>query len=55
MKKLRDFGFLSIDKDNKVGIQSKDEMKKMLGRSPDLADALSYRMYFELKKIYVSN
>ncbi|CAB5214033.1 phage_term_2, phage terminase, large subunit, PBSX family [uncultured Caudovirales phage] len=40
-----------IDKDNKVGIQSKDEMKKMLGRSPDLGDALSYRMYFELKNI----
>jgi hypothetical protein len=40
-----------IDKDNKVGVQSKDEMKKVLGKSPDLSDALMMRMYYELKNL----
>ena len=40
-----------IDKDNRVGIQSKDEMKKMLGRSPDLGDCVCMRMWWELKNI----
>ena len=35
----------NLDKDNKIGVQSKDEMKKSLGRSPDLADMLAMRMY----------
>jgi hypothetical protein len=38
-----------MDKDNKVSIQSKDEMKKILGVSPDLSDCLMMKMYFELK------
>ena len=38
-----------IDKDNKVGVMSKDDMKRILGKSPDLSDALMMRMYFELK------
>jgi hypothetical protein len=38
-----------VDKDNKVAVQSKDEMKKMLGRSPDLSDALMMRMLVEIK------
>ena len=40
-----------IDKDNKVMVQTKDEIRKMLGRSPDLADALMMRMWFELKNM----
>ena len=38
-----------VDKDNKVQVASKDEMKKILGRSPDLSDALMMRMYYEIK------
>jgi phage terminase large subunit len=38
-----------IDKDNKVGVMSKDEMKRILGKSPDLSDALMMRMYTEIK------
>ena len=38
-----------MDKDNKIAIQSKDEMKKILGVSPDLSDCLMMKMYFELK------
>lgn len=41
--KLRD-----IDKDNKIGVLSKDEMKRILGRSPDISDAVMMRMFFEL-------
>jgi hypothetical protein len=40
-----------VDKDNKVAVQSKDEMKKVLGKSPDLSDALMMRMYFEVKNL----
>jgi phage terminase large subunit len=40
-----------IDKDNKVAVQSKDEMKRILGKSPDLSDALMMRMYYEVKNL----
>ena len=38
-----------IDKDNKVGVMSKDDMKRILGKSPDLSDALMMRMFAEIK------
>ena len=37
------------DKDNKVSVHSKDEMKKILGKSPDISDAIMMRMLFEVK------
>lgn len=37
------------DKDGRIKILSKDEMKEILERSPDLADALMMRMVFELE------
>jgi hypothetical protein len=40
-----------VDKDNKVSVHSKDEMKKVLGKSPDLSDALMMRMYWEVKNL----
>ena len=36
------------DKDNKLQILSKDTIKSIIGRSPDYADALSMRMYYEI-------
>ena len=41
--------YKKLDQDTKVQITSKDEMKKLLGRSPDIADALMMRMVYELK------
>jgi hypothetical protein len=38
-----------LDKDNKMAVQSKDDMKKVLGKSPDISDALMMRMYYEIK------
>ena len=38
-----------VDKDNKVAVQSKDEMKRLLGKSPDLSDSLMMRMLLEIK------
>jgi hypothetical protein len=38
-----------VDKDNKVAVQSKDEMKRTLGKSPDLSDSLMMRMLLEIK------
>jgi hypothetical protein len=40
-----------VDRDNKVQVASKEEMKKILGKSPDLSDALMMRMYYEIKNL----
>jgi phage terminase large subunit len=40
-----------IDKDSKIGVQSKDDMKKILGKSPDLSDAMMMRMLPEIKSL----
>jgi phage terminase large subunit len=37
------------DKDGKLSVIPKDEMKRILGRSPDYADAMMMRMFFEIK------
>lgn len=39
----------NFDKDTKLQLVSKDEVKAILGRSPDFSDALAMRMYYELK------
>lgn len=38
-----------VDKDNKVAVQSKDDMKRILGKSPDISDAVMMGMYFHIK------
>lgn len=38
----------SMDSDGKRAIMSKDEVKELIGRSPDYSDALMMREYFEL-------
>jgi phage terminase large subunit len=38
-----------IDKDTKLAMISKDIIKTMIGRSPDIMDALMMRMFFELQ------
>jgi hypothetical protein len=40
-----------VDKDNKVAVMSKDDMKKMLGKSPDISDAFMMRMLPEIKSL----
>ncbi len=39
------------DKDQKLQIKPKEEVKELLGRSPDYGDCLVMRMYFELKPV----
>ena len=39
-----------VDKDNKLRVTPKEKIKQLLGRSPDIADALIMRIYFELSK-----
>ena len=43
--------FKDLDKDNKVAVQSKDDMKRVLGKSPDLSDALMMGMYPHIKNL----
>ena len=42
----------NADSDGKLEIESKDEIKRELKRSPDFADAIMMRMFFELKPNY---
>lgn len=41
-----------IDKDGKLSIIPKDQIKQNIGRSPDYADCLMMRMYFEVNETY---
>jgi phage terminase large subunit len=40
----------SVDSDGKLQIKSKEDVKKELGKSPDIGDTLIYRAWFELRK-----
>ena len=35
--------------DQKIQLESKEDMKRRIGRSPDIADAVMMRMWFEIK------
>ena len=39
-----------VDKDNKISMTPKDQIKSILGRSPDIADAIAMRSFFDLNK-----
>lgn len=39
------------DKDGKLAVIPKEQMKKILGRSPDYSDAMMMRMFYELKTV----
>lgn len=43
---------LPLADDGKIRLEPKDAIRERLGRSPDFADVLMMRMYFELKKPY---
>jgi len=40
----------NINDVNKLDVISKDEVKRTIGRSPDISDSLMMRMYFEISK-----
>lgn len=40
-----------IDKDGKTAVEGKDKVKALLGRSPDYADAIMMRIYFDLNNV----
>jgi hypothetical protein len=40
-----------VEKDGRVGVIGKDVMKKMLGVSPDIADSVMLRMFYEVKNL----
>lgn len=48
LENVRDKG---VDEEKKKGVMPKDEVKKLIGRSPDFADTLMMREWFELKPI----
>lgn len=40
----------NVDGDSKLQIKPKDEVKQIIGRSPDIGDPIIYRMWYELNK-----
>lgn len=51
---LEELGFIKqdkIDDDKKISLQSKKDMWALLWRSPDFADAISFRMFWVVKQI----
>lgn len=48
-QELLSIKYKDVDKDNKIQIMSKEEQKRILGKSPDLADSLMMRMLVEIK------
>lgn len=46
---------VDIDKDSKIKIISKEDIKNKLWRSPDYSDALMFRMYFDLVFLWVED
>lgn len=40
--------YVDVDKDGKVKITPKEKIKEAIGRSPDFADTLMLRMWFDL-------
>lgn len=49
MEELQVIKHKPTDKVGKIQMLDKDGVKKLIGRSPDFSDAMSYRMYFEYK------
>lgn len=49
IEELEQIRAIDVDKDAKLRIISKEDIKLALGRSPDFADTLMMRMYFEIK------
>jgi hypothetical protein len=52
LEDLQQIKVKDYDKDTKVRILSKEEIKENLGRSPDFSDAMMMRLYFDLKPEY---
>ncbi|MDQ3540065.1 MAG: hypothetical protein M3440_05200 [Chloroflexota bacterium] len=48
IEELEQIKVRDIDKDGKLKVVAKDQIKEHLGSSPDYADALMMRMYFQL-------
>jgi len=52
MEELEQVKTKDADKDGKKKVLGKDDIKAVLGRSPDYADNLMMRVYFEISPIY---
>lgn len=49
IEELEQIKAVDVDKDTKLRVIPKDDIKAAIGRSPDFADTLMMRMYFEVK------
>ena len=51
IQELEQIRMKELDSERKLGVISKDLVKTFIGRSPDYADAISFKMFFEINKI----
>ncbi len=49
IEELESVQLKEIDPEGKIRLISKDDVKQMIGRSPDYSDCMMFRMYFELR------
>ena len=49
MEDLRCIKAINVDKEGKIQINTKEEQKKLIGRSPDFFDVINMRAYFDLR------
>ena len=50
IQELENVMLKNVDKEGKVELETKDEMKERIGRSPDLLDAFFMKFYFHIVK-----
>jgi hypothetical protein len=55
IEELQQVRIKKLDSDGKKGVVPKDKVKEILGRSPDFADTIMMREYFELKPSFKFN
>jgi phage terminase large subunit len=51
IEELEQINRMPLNDDGKIAMEKKEDVRKRFGRSPDFADALMMRFYFELKGI----
>ncbi|MEB5184795.1 hypothetical protein RXV03_28080, partial [Pseudomonas aeruginosa] len=51
VEELEQIRQIDIDKEGKIKIMPKEDIKERIGRSPDYSDAMMMRMYFTINQL----
>ena len=50
IQELQAHRMANVDKIGKTAVEGKDKVKKTIGRSPDYADMIMMRMYYDIQR-----